>query len=176
MDKLQIQLSDADLTRIGLHGATMIVERTLKGIDRHGNPFAPYGETPFAMPLGAITARARQALGENLHEFTTKQGALWAVIEGGYAAFKAAAYPQDAGSVNLSQTGRMLNSLTVVRTDPTKNSVTLGFVTGEEAQKAWYHTQAGAGPSRVIRDFLGWTDEEQVQLAAMAALTVQLKA
>ncbi len=172
----KIELSDADLTRIGLKGAQLIQERTEKGLDADGNPFEPYSENAFAMPLGAITARARQALGDKLNTFTTKKGALWAVIEGGYKAFKSAAYPQDSGSVNMTQTGRMMSGLTVVRTDPTTNTVVLGFTQSEDALKAWYHNEAGAGPRKVIRKFLGWTDEEKVELAGMSAAMIVLKA
>ena len=171
---IKFTLSPEDLTKLGLKGAGMIVERTQKGIGANGNPFTPYSELPFAMPFGGITLRARKNLGDKLKVFKTKLGKLWAVIEGGYAAFKAAAYPQD-GSVNLTATGRMLNALTVIATDPANNSTILGFTNGEEALKAWYQNEAGAGKSRTIRKFLGFTDQEKGELAAWAATRIIIK-
>lgn len=172
MSKLPtISLSQEDLTRLGLKGVSIIVERTLEGQGIDG-AFTPYSTNTFAMPLGAITARARKALGENLQEFTTQKGTLWATIQGGYAAFKAAAYSQDAGTVNLSARGFMLSSLTVVNVDPEARKVTLGFTSSEAALLAWYHNEAGAGPSRTLRRFMGFTEEEKGELAGWAATRI----
>lgn len=174
-DPITFTLDDSQLRKVGLKIIEIIDRRTGQGIDADGNPFAPYSEKPFAMPLGGITARARTALGEKLHEFTTSQGALWAVIEGGYKAFKAAAFPQDSGSVNLTQTGRMLSGLTVVGTDPSTNTVSIGFTNSEDALKAWYHNKAGAGKSKTIRKFMGLTEAEEAEVATFAAVNVRIK-
>ncbi len=164
----KITMTVADLQRLGQKAVRLIVERTQRGEGVDG-PFDPYSTKTFAMPLGAITARARQALGEKLYVFRTKlTGALWAAIEGGYAAFKAAAYPQDAGTVNLTATGRMLQNLNVLRVDPSRNLVVLGFAAPEEAVKAWYVDEAGKHP----RKFLGFTENEKTEMAAWAATRI----
>jgi phage gpG-like protein len=107
--------------------------------------------------------------------FTSKKsGKLWAVIEGGYAAYKQAAYPGDSG-VNLSATGAMLRSLTILSVDEATLTVVIGFTRTDEAVKALYHDQLGAGKSRAIRHFMGLTDTEQTELGEMGADGIALK-
>lgn len=163
------------LRSVGVRAISMIRDRTLAGLDAGGTTFRAYSTEPFARPLHGITQRARRALGDRLHVFTTKKGKLWAVIEGGYAAFKAAAYPDDAGTVNLTATGAMLRALAIVAVDENTATVTLGFTRTDEALKALYHEELGAGPRRAIRHFLGLTDAEQIDLAQLAASGVTIR-
>lgn len=146
---LRLVIDPAALTRAGLLAVELVVERTGEGIDRHGQPFRPYSTRPLAVPAGSITKAAQARLGGNLSLFTSaKTGALWALVEGGYEALKAARYPQDGGAVNLHATGAMLRSMGVV--DQDDESVTIGFSRTEEAEKAGWNVET--------RDFLGLTD------------------
>lgn len=157
------------LTRIGLRAIAFIRVRTQRGLDDSGAPFAPYGTTPFARPLGGITSRTRQALGNKLSLFKTKKGKLWALIDGGYKAYKEAARPQDSGIVNLTDTGTMMRALTIVKVDPATNTISIGFTRVEDALKAFYHNVEGVGKSRAIRHFMGLTPDERAELATMAS-------
>lgn len=169
------RLSEADLRAVGLLGIQIITERTARGIDADGEPFKPYSAKPFAMPAGAVTQRARAALKKELSFFKTKRGELWMIVQGGYEALKRAAYPQDAGTVNLWAKGLMIPALTIVSVDVAARTVVLGFTDQEQATKAFYHNVAGAGRGHVIRRFLGFTDEERGQLAAYAATRIVVK-
>ena len=146
----------------------MIRERTLRGVDATGHKWRGYSERPFARPLEGITNKARKNLGKRLQIFTTKQGKLWAIVQGGYRAYKEAAYSQDAGTVNLTVTGGMLGALTVVSIDAAKGSVRIGFNRQDAAELALYHNVLGAGRSRVLHKFLGLTDPELKELAKEA--------
>lgn len=176
-----IKVRRASLRRAGQRAVALIVKRTQQGKDKNNVAFEPYSTTPFAMPAGG---GARGTLQEMVDEerasfFETKQGALWAVVNGGYAAYKAARYGQDDGTVNLSATGSMMRGLTVtaVSSRGENGRVTIGFTRIEEANKAYYHTVSGAGPSRTIRDFMGLTDEglDEVQNIVADGLTIDLE-
>lgn len=169
-------LPEQALRQIGLLGIQIITDRTARGVDADGKPFAPYGTSPFAMPYGGITAKARAALGDSLHAFKTKKGTLWAVITGGYAAFKKAAYPQEGGEVNLTATGTMMQQLTIVEVVPSTNTVVLGFASLEAATIAYYHNVAGAGPSKVRRNFMGFTGQELQRMAKFAGSRIVVRA
>lgn len=170
MPDLRIQIPEADLRRAGLLAIAMIRARTQRGIDANGRPFAAYSTRPFARPLAGIPEKAKSALGDKLLVFTSaKSGKLWAVIEGGYAAYKAALRPNYGGTVNLTDTFSMLRALTIVKVDSATNTIQIGFTRDEEAIKALYHDQLGAGPRRIVRHFMGLTDDEGKRVAETAS-------
>ena len=158
---VQFRIPKSVLRQAGLKAISLIRERTLAGVDANGQPFAPYSQKPFARPLGGITRQTRAALGQKLQVFTTSGGKKWAVIEGGYAAYKAAKRPNDGGKVNLSDTFGMLRALTITKIDEGTNTVQIGFTREEEALKALYHNEVGVGSGRVVRRFMGLTVPEQ---------------
>jgi hypothetical protein len=169
LPQIPISVPGVLLRQIGLRTIAFIRERTLKGIDADGALFHPYSTTPFARPYGGITQRTKANLGDRLQVFTNpKSGKLWAVIEGGYEEYKRAAYPSDSG-VNLTATGAMLRALTIVSVDEGTNTVVIGFARAEEAEKALYHDQIGAGPRRVIRHFMGVSPSEREELGKLGA-------
>lgn len=172
---IPISVPGALLRQIGLRAIAFIRERTLKGTDADGKPFHPYSTTPFARPYGGITQRAKANLGDRLKVFTSpKSGKLWAVIQGGYAEYKRAAYPSDGG-VNLSATGALLRALTIVSVDEATNTVVIGFARAEAAEVALYHDQIGAGPNRAIRHFMGVTPSERDELGNLGAAGLRLE-
>lgn len=168
---ITFELDPAALKRAGQRAVELIVERTLRGEDAGGKAFRPYSTKPFALPYNAETFTRRTETNllkvqETLNIFTTRQGgSLWAVVEGGYKAYKAARWPKGGETVNLSATGAMLRSLTVVRhaADADGGEVVVGFVRPEMAERAGYHM----GRGRVERRFLGLTDGEGQDVASI---------
>ena len=170
ISNLRLVIDPAALRRAGLVAVELVVERTLAGQDRHGQAFRPYSTRPLAIPAGSTTKGALKKLAQQedgLFYFTSpKTGSLWVLIEGGYAALKAARYPKDEGAVNLSATGRMLRSLGVVAQDG--DSVTIGFSRTEEAEKAGWNIET--------RDFLGLTDDQERTVADVLGAGVSVVA
>ncbi|MCB0713406.1 MAG: hypothetical protein KDD67_13845 [Ignavibacteriae bacterium] len=172
--KLEFVIPPEALREIGLRAAQMIRDHARAGLGADGQPLKPYSEKPFARPLGGITQKARKNLGDQLTIFTTRQGKLWAIIEGGYKAFKRAAYPKDGDEVNLTATGNMARSITLISVSP-DGTLVIGASRAEEAEKLLYHSELGAGKSRVIRDVMGLSEKEVEELAQMAAARVRLQ-
>ena len=161
------------LRLVGIRAVAMIRTRVQElGADADGRPMAPYSTQPFARPAAGITQRARRALGDRLQLFTNKRGRLWAIIQGGYAALKAATYPSDTGHVNMTATGGMMRSLTVTEVSELNQTISIGFARQQDAITAMYHNLLGAGRRRVIRRWLGLTKRERQDLARMAAEAV----
>jgi len=156
--KLKINIDKARLQLLGSAVVNHIRKRTLKGLDKDGEAFVSYSTTPFAMPSGALTQKTRKGLdsASSLVWFTTNSGSKWVVIDGGYKELKAVKRPKDGGTVNLTDTGRMLQDLAVISTK--KNQVQIGFNTSEQAQKALWNIENG-------RDFMGIEDKELSKLA-----------
>jgi len=74
-----------------------------------------------------------------------------------YRIWKEKKYPQYKGKVNLTMTGNMLRSLVVILAGD--NTIRIGFENEEASQLAYYHNISGAGRGRVLRRFLGISDE-----------------
>ena len=64
-----------------------------------------------------------------------------------------------SGTVNLQDTGQMLQGITPTRVQARRGE--LGFKGGGSLQKATWHQVTGAGRSRVIRRFFGITREDE---------------
>lgn len=165
--RLSLALDKAALRRAGEAAVTIIVERTQRGIGADGRALRPYSTRPFARPYTpeAFTRRTelllRRGPGGGLVIFTTRKGGgLWALIRGGYAAYKAARYPAYEGRVNLTASGAMLRGLSVVRVDERAGTVRLGFSRAELAERAGYNQRT--------RRFLGLTADERGIVARIA--------
>ncbi|MCA0270227.1 MAG: hypothetical protein LCH53_13570 [Bacteroidetes bacterium] len=193
--KLRLRLDRRALLLAGQFAVTAIVERTARGEDADGKPFVPYSTRPLALPVGSPDAKTIKALlssgqevsgnltkrairklrkaEDGLYYFTSRRtGALWMVIEGGYAAVKAARYPKDGGVVNLHATGSMMRALRVIGVDATVDgggTVTVGFSRPEEAQKAYWNSRT--------RRFLGLTSDEQAEAGRIVGegVTVEVR-
>jgi len=153
--QLRVSVDSAAMLKVGLRAVRIIRARTLEGKDKDGNPFKSYSTKTFAMPADAATKRARKILEKNgqLHYFMTAAQNLWMVVTGGYLAFKKAVYAQTgwSGTVNLTASGQMLRSLTVLTSN--SNEVVIGFSRPEDALKAFWNAEKG-------REFLGLSDSE----------------
>lgn len=173
MENVQLYLDPVILRLLGLRAIALITIRTQQGRDAEGKAFAPYSTKPFAMPAGGLTQRAKGALEGKLSYFRKPHGALWVVIQSGYAGLKQASY--NDGSVNLTATGGMLRALTIVGIDSRANLIRIGFTRQEEAEKALWHNETGAGKGKTIREFLGLTREEVQELMALAATRIEIR-
>lgn len=165
--QLRLQIDRRALLLAGEFAVTAIVERTARGEDADGRPFKPYSTRALALPAASVPKRTRMRLSkgeDGLYYFTSRRsGALWFVVEGGYAAVKAARYPQDKGAVNLHATGAMMRALRIIGIEQTTDSggaVTVGFSRPEEAQKAFWNSRS--------RRFLGLTPSEQAEAGRIA--------
>jgi len=153
-EQLRISVSAGAMLKAGRALVKVIRARTLSGLDKHGREFKPYSTKTFAMPAGGATKRARQILVKDgaIQYFTTGSGSLWMLVNG-YLALKRATYKKTGwnGQVNLTMTGQMLGSMTVI--EQGDNTVTIGFNRTEDALKAFWNIEKG-------RDFFGLSDEE----------------
>jgi hypothetical protein len=176
-DLIQFRFPPAALKKLGLRAVQFINARTERGIGVNdaGNevPFEDYSERTFARPIGGITKKAQGLLGNRLKMFTTSRGKLWALIEGGYKALKAAMFPGDS-SVNLYATGNYLAGRTVTKVDASTGEVTIGFATAYANEIALYHNVLGAGKRKVKRQDMGLTKSERQALAEMAIANIQI--
>jgi hypothetical protein len=162
-----VNIQDDLLRKIGERYIQIIVERTLKGDDKNGDPFPPYSGHPFKMPSGAIGKTVRKVMyrAGQLSYFRNNNKALWVVINGGYRDLKKMIFRNAGydGTVNLWLSGNMLGSLRVISAD--NNLVKIGFTRDEEARKAEWNADKG-------REFMGLTpaelnDEEITNLILM---------
>lgn len=138
-----------------------------QGVDEKGNSYK-YSTKPFAIPSGALKIKAKkQAVKDGkLTAFNSKSGALWYVVNGGYASLRELR-GQSSESDFLQATGRMLGAITTLRA--TDNEIAVGFSDAKQAQKAFWLTVSGAGKSRALWRFMGLTKESQEVLIKYAA-------
>lgn len=170
---ISLNLTSQQLTNIGLFAAELIRERTSSGIDAQGNPFKSYSSKVFFRPIGGMTAKQRNALANLVKnkqaEYVKKENKnLWALIHG-YDVWKKVAYPDEynGGVVNLRATGKMMDALTVINVDQSKQEFTLGFARPEMARIAYYNEQRG-------RVFNGLTESDKEQLYNYAARLIKV--
>jgi hypothetical protein len=174
-----LELASGDLKTAALLIISTIKQNTNQGIDRFGRPFQPYSRKPFGMPLAAFlektTKRQRKALNKegDIEIYQNKKtGSRWVIIDGGYFNFKSKWSPKKASVVNLQWSGLMLKSLQV--DNVTENSAEIVFSSADKAQLAYYHSISGAGKSRVKREFMGVTKEQEQKVADFIASKVKL--
>lgn len=157
---LRLVVDPAAMREAGQLAVQLVLDRTTAGRDRFGQAFRPYSTQRLAVPSGSTTTAARKRLeaAGAIEYFTSKRsGGLWMLVEGGYAALKAARYPQDGGAVNLRATGAMLDGLGIVAQDG--DSVTIGFASVPESLKAGWNIAS--------RDFMGLTSAETGEVAGV---------
>ncbi len=138
LTKLEL-VDHALMQEVGKLIVTMVRRRTLKGLDADGRAFKPLSP--------GYAKQKREALGST--------------------------------RADLSVSGRMLNELRIVVVK--RNEVGVGYLAGgtgrasggtfiqrsrsvSGAEKANYHANTGAGKSRIKRDFLGLTKDEQAKV------------
>ena len=157
------------LAELGQTSLFIIKKRTQRGEFLPGSSTGAgsYSTRPFAMPAGALAKGVFQKLddtGEGTTLFT-RNGALWAVIKGGYKRYRELAGRQ-SGKVDLKfRSGPgMMNSLNVTKIDTRRKNVEIGFTDSESEQIAKYHQILGAGKRKVKRRFVGHTRKERREI------------
>lgn len=138
----------------------MIHDQIEAGLDIEGRRYR-YSTRPFAMPVGAMLAFARRTLARSRQlVYFRRRGGLWAVILGGYAAYRRAAKRLDNGDY-LRFSGRMLASLIY---DYDDERIKIRFSNRNRATVAYYLNVTGAGRSRRLWLFLGLTPQHLARL------------
>lgn len=151
---MKIIYNDNQINKIALHCLKLINDRTLKGIDKDGEPFKAYSNKPFKMPFSRGTKRALDDLIKRGEAQVIKQnGVVYVIVKTGYLGYKKAYMQKTSydGTVNMTLTGEMMRNFTVIETND--NSFTLGFTDTEMAQRAVYNQQKG-------RDFIGLSNAD----------------
>lgn len=69
----------------------------------------------------------------------------------------------------LIDTGAMVASISVIKTDTANREIEIGFSDENAAKVAFYHNIGGAGQSRVLRRFMGLSDSQSQELSNYAA-------
>ena len=164
--------ADIDATAAGAHAMLLMQERTRRGEFLEGSsPGAgSYSTRPFARPAGGLSREILGRLDDTADgsSFFTRAGALWVVVERGYAWLREAAGYQ-ADHVDLNWSGKMLAGMRVrSRFAGGKLITEAGYIEGmspaDAVRLAGYHDRTGAGPRRTIRRFIGLTEDEIAQV------------
>ena len=169
-DALRRALSEGAIAEAVAFIVYTITERTRRGEFLPGSAASAsqYSRQPFARPAGGLPRAVVEAFNENEalgHPFTTKTGALWLLIEGGYAQLRQMEGYQTS-HVDLTKTGQTLDALRGEgRVTDDGLEIHVGYLPGlsdaEATQRARYHTDPSV--ARTLRRFVGLTDDELSQ-------------
>ena len=169
--KIKQEVIEQALKALAIEVINRIQERTQKGINREGKKFQPYSERPFALPAGAFFAPGWKTSARKMYRqkmidwFTEGKGETrrkWVVVKGGYKAMKSTRFPQDKGRVNLTLSGRMLNSIVIV--EQKGDEITIGFTNKELAELALIHELGlGRNPARPFMDLTPKEEKELIE-------------
>lgn len=189
------------MKQCGLKAVFIIRRRTLEGKFLPGATSDTYSEKPFAMPLGAVAKTLGKKIESNKKfslrkrakidgkwksetvgqvdpgEFqiiTTKAGALWVIIGGGYKRYRELSGRQN-DKVDLNWSGRMMRNLNIMPGSLQADRVDVGFPSADERKKAEWHNILGAGRSKRLHPFMGMTAEEEVELTKFAGEEIAKK-
>ncbi len=165
-------LSNAILLRIGKQSIVIIKQRTAKGIFLEGSTPGSdqYSDKPFAMPAGALKKKdlfmkiKNGEVGDDAQFFTTKAGKLWVAIKHGYKWVREQSRKQSS-NVDLRWTGGLMRSL-AVNVNVDKGIIAIYHRDKRTQQLAEWHNIKGAGKGKVIRKYLGLSEEELQKLVA----------
>jgi len=146
-------------TTMALKGIADIRSRVQQGVYLQGSTGgSEYSTNPMPLPYGALVAiLGKQAVkNEGYRIYKNKNGKLMAVLPGGYKKWRQLNSKSDS-PVTMNWSGRMMRNLGIEKYE--SDAVWLGFPAASEQRKADFQHQ-GAGKSRVIRNFMGFTDKE----------------
>lgn len=148
---LKAKINPASIDKVAQRYVEIIVERTTeKSLDKDGNPFKSYSTRTYAKPAGTITKRGAEELKrQGKLKYFKRNGKLWIVIIGGYAAEREAVMKNSAGDplkVTLIRTGNMWQNFGVVQIDAANGFFRLGMIGAEQAEKLKYNIEKGRNP------------------------------
>lgn len=167
-DGLALEAGDVDASGAAAHAQHLMLERTRRGEFLPGSsPGAErYSTNPFARPAGGLSREVFARLDDTADgsSFFTRAGALWVVVERGYAWLRRAAGLQ-ADRVDLNWSGGLLAGMRARSRFAAGKVVTeVGYIAGmspdDAVRLAGFHDRTGVGPARTVRRFVGLVSEE----------------
>lgn len=161
------------IQRIGLKAVAIIRQRTLKGEfltgtgtgQRIDTSQSQYSTKPAPIPYGKYRALTRRKPPEDSIIYRHQSGTVMVILQGGYKEFRRLA-GRTSDHVNLNFTGRMMRNFGIIQTG--NEHISLGFKDRQSRTIARYHNIDGAGKAKIKHQFLGFTKEEEEQLAGLA--------
>lgn len=151
------------MTRAGLRAIELINEQIEAAKDRNGQSYS-YSTKPFARPMGGLKGvNIKRSIKQgDFSPFTTKAGARWIIVPGGYKRLREL---QGLSSTSdyLQSTGQMLRDMTILESG--QSQVRIGFRTRRSARLAFWLNVSGAGKSRKLWRFFGLTAGNRRKLA-----------
>lgn len=124
-----------------------------------------YSTKPCPIPYGKYLALMNSKPPEGAKIFRSKSGHVMVIVAGGYKRIREMAKKQ-SDHVVMGWTGRMMRDFSIIKQGET--DAILGFKESESARIARYHNIEGAGKSKVKHPFIGFTLDEENQLAGLA--------
>jgi hypothetical protein len=140
---------------VGNKAVDFIQDNIDKNIDYEGNAFQPYSFGYWLSKYKKRYAGRKMVKGKQSKAFAT---------------YMNSAKSEWAGDkkVNLTKTGAMRASLSVIEYKESAKTIVIGFVDQESAQKAYWHNVSGAGKGKVLRKFMGLRPAQEQDLADYA--------
>lgn len=155
---------------------SIILLRTQRGefLSGSSSGAGSYSTDPFARPAGGLPERVHDIAdqSDDVVSYFTKAGDLWMVFERGYKQLRQMkGLPSD--SVDLRDRGTMLDGMrSQARSKEARVEMDVGYIEGyspaESVTLAEYHNRLGAGPNKVIRRFVGLTEQEEKKVTDQA--------
>lgn len=137
----------ASLEKAARFSIMLMNKRVAAGMDLNGNPFAAYSADYLRLKMGAVLMKPK-----------TK-------------GYRKRVFGKWSGKVDLQVTGAMMKDMNsnIIRNPAiVLYEIEIGYITGkaDEAsiRKAGYHNVSGAGKGKVLRRFVGLTEDERRQV------------
>jgi len=140
---------------VGNKAIDFIQDNIDKNIDYEGNAFQPYSFSYWLSKYQKRYVGQKKRKGKQTKAF------------GLYMGSAKREFARD-NNVNLTKTGAMRASLSVIEYKEAAKTIVIGFVDQESAQKAYWHNVSGAGKGRVLRKFMGLRPAQEQDLADYA--------
>jgi len=161
------------ITRLAGKGLAIIRARTLRGEfltgvgtgQRKDTSKSQYSTKPMPVPYGKYLALTEGQAPDKSKVYRSKSGHVMVILTGGYKRYRVLS-KKPADHVYMSWTGRMLRNFQIIKDE--KGKATLGFQDADSARIARYHNIDGAGKNKVKHPFIGFTTEEENELAGVA--------
>jgi len=164
------------MTRLAGKGLAIIRTRTLAGefltgvgTGRTKTGKQQYSTKPMPIPYGKYMALTQGKVPDKTKVYRSKSGHVMVILVGGYKRYRELS-KKPADHVYMSWSGRMLRNFKIIHKE--KGKAALGFDDADSARIARYHNIDGAGKAKVLHPFIGFTAEEEKELAGVAELLI----
>jgi len=166
LKKLQDAVNASLMAKVGQAGVNIIQDRTERGEFLNPGAKKTYSKAAalFSMKGSAqLKKYYRSKLKGGRRKGGMKKGdstARFVFLENGYMQYREI-HGKQAAFVNLMFSGGMMDGMFHSATD---DAAILGFRDERDRKLAYYHSIAGAGKSKVIREFFGFSEPEKDML------------